>query len=239
MAQNKKEAELLEEARVLTVQINSNLPDKIEAAALSHISKLPFKAVSLRETLIHRIADLSDAAISLYKSSKIVPTIIMIRSVFETSAVLFWLFKKLKHISETNELDDINDFLNKHLFGGKDDDATVKSYNILTAIDHTDKEFENYRIAYDDLSEFAHPNWSGLIGAYSDAYKNKYVLKLGKGEGKIPYIFSLLLLVGSLKLTIYYYDEMERYFMKFNKLCDRRYCKDTAQKITGESAEKP
>ena len=110
MTHNKKDAELLEEACALSDQINSNLPDKIEAAALSHISKLPFKALTLRETLIHRMADLSDAAISLYKSSNIVPAIIMIRSVFETSAVLFWLFKKLKHVSETSDLYDINDF---------------------------------------------------------------------------------------------------------------------------------
>jgi len=222
MALNKKDAELLEEACALSVQINTNLPDKIEAVALSNISKLPFKALSLRETLIHRIADLSDAAISLYKSSKIVPAIIMIRSVFETSAVLFWLFKKLKHVSETSDLDDINDFLNKHLFGGRDENAPVESYNILTAIDHTDKEFENYRIAYDDLSEFAHPNWSGLIGAYSDAYKNKYVLNLGKVEGRVPSIFSLPLLVSSLKLATYYYDEMEQHFINFNELCDKK-----------------
>lgn len=221
MTHYRKDAELLEEACTLSDQINSNLPDKIVAGALSHISKLPYKALSLRETLIHRIADLSDAAISLYKSSNIVPAIIMIRSVFETSAVLFWLFEKLKHVSETGDLKDMNDFLNKHLFGARNQNASVESYNILTAIDHTDKEFENYRIAYNDLSEFAHPNWSGLMGAYSDAYKNKFVVKLGKGEGMIPSIFSLPLLISSLKLAIHYYDEMEQHFIKFNELCDK------------------
>ena len=116
-------------------------------------------------------------------------------------------------------------FLNKHLLGSRNQNAPVESYNILTAIDHTDKEFENYRIAYDDLSEFAHPNWSGLIGAYSDAYKNKYVLKLGKVDGRVPSIFLLPLLIGSLKLAIYYYDEMEQHFVKFNELCDKKYSK--------------
>lgn len=227
MKHNTKEEELLEEASALFIQINANLPDKIEAVALSHISKLPFKALSLRETLIHRIADLSDAVIKLYKLEKIVPAIIMIRSVFETSAVLFRLFIKLKNVSKTGDLHDINDFLNKHLFGGRNKDAPVKSYNILTAIDHTDKEFENFRIAYDDLSEFAHPNWSGLMGAYSDSYKNKYVLKLGKEEGRVPAIVSLRLLVGSLKLAIYYYDEMEQHIIKFGKLCDRKYRKES------------
>jgi hypothetical protein len=162
---NKAEKKELAEAKQLSRRLSSNLPKKIEAASLSYYSKLPFKAFSLREALIYRIAE------------------------------------------------------------SKNGKMPLESYNILTAIDHTDKAFTGYRNAYNTLSEFAHPNWPGLLGAYSKLNRKKIHLELGKDIGNIPLLVALPLLVGALTLFIYYYNEMETYLLKFNEFCDKKYQK--------------
>ena len=155
------------------------------------------------------------------------PAIIVTRAVFETTAVLYFLYNKLKDVIGKKTLDDIDDVLMKFLFGGRTKVAPVESYNILTAINHTDKTFRSYRTAYDDLSEFAHPNWSGVSGAYSKLDRNTMILYLGKKYSNVPLMMALPLLAGSLELFCHYYDAMDHYCSEFNELCDEIYKKKT------------
>jgi len=199
---NKIEKKELTEAKQLSMRLSSSLPKKIEAASLSHYSKLPFKAFSLREALIYRIAELSEVAVELFESEKLVSAIIMTRAVYETTSVLYWLYKSLEKVCTKKELGNIDEFFMKSLFGSKNGEMPLESYNILTAIDHTDKVFKGYKNAYNSLSEFAHPNWPGLLGAYSNLNRKKICLELGKDVGNIPISSSLSLLVGALTLFI-------------------------------------
>jgi len=59
----------------------------------------------------------------------------------------------------------------KALLGGKSDEwkphpDAPEALNVLTIIDHLTKRFPKLRSMYDLLSEFAHPNYDGMIGAY-------------------------------------------------------------------------
>jgi hypothetical protein len=225
MKLNSKELKRLADVKSFLEQINRTLPDKISAVTLSHNSKLPFKAFSLREVLIHRVAELSETAVNLFESNKLVPAIIMTRAVFETTAVLYWLYERIKQATTTKELGDIDEFLMKSLFGGRVSEAPVESYNVLKAIDHINKKFQFYKESYGTLSEFAHPNWSGLMGAYSKLDKEEFTLHLGKQVGKVPILIALPLLAASLKLFIHYYDDMEKYLLQFNKICDEMHGK--------------
>jgi hypothetical protein len=223
MRLNSKELKRLADVKSFSEQINKSLPDKIFVASLSHTSKLPFKALSLREVLIHRVAELSETAVNLFESNKLVPAIIMTRAVFESTAVLYWLYERIKQVSITKELGDIDEFLMKSLFGGRVSEAPVESYNVLTAIDHINKKFAFYKESYDNLSDYAHPNWPGLMGAYSKLDKKEMTLHLGKQVGNVPILVALPLLAASLKLFIHYYDDMEKYLLQFNKICDEMH----------------
>jgi len=215
-----KEEYYLNESKKLLELINRNLTDKIEAASLSRNSKLSFKALSLRELLIYRIADLSEVTLRLYEEDKkLVSAIILTRSVFEASSIFYWLHKRLVSAVETQELGDIDEFFMKHLFGTAEDFIPVDRYNVLTAIDHVDKDLEDYRKCYNSLSEFAHPNWPGLMGAYGKIDKNKTTLHLGKDIGDIPILTALPLLAASLKMAVFINNEMEKTFIAFNNLC--------------------
>ncbi len=124
-------------AKELVDQINQNLPQKIEATCYTLNSKLPFKVFSLRELLIHRIGELSFVAINSFKNENIVPSIILIRSVFETTAVLVRLSNKIENVlKNNNEIDAFDDFLMKSLFGCRDGSNDIQAYNILTLVDH-------------------------------------------------------------------------------------------------------
>jgi len=225
MKLNSKEVKRLVDVKSFSEQIKKRLPDKIIAASLSHNSKLPFKAFSLREALIHRVAELSQTATTLFESNQLVPAIIMTRAVFESTAVLYWLYEKIRNVSVTRELGNIDEFLMKSLFGGRDDKSPVVGYNVLTAIDHINKKFAFYKESYDNLSSYAHPNWPGLMGAYSKLDKKEMTLHLGKQVGNVPILVALPLLAASLKLFIHYYDDMEKYLLQFNKICDEMHGK--------------
>ncbi|MCX7100516.1 MAG: hypothetical protein NTX38_03230, partial [Methylobacter sp.] len=42
----------------------------------------------------------------------------------------------------------------------------IKSMNVLTAINHLDKQFPGFRTEYDRLSEYVHPGLAGGYGMY-------------------------------------------------------------------------
>jgi hypothetical protein len=89
----------------------------------------------------------------------------------ETTSLVFVTQKKIKQAVESGRIGKIDDFLMRTIFGSKIEDDPIKSYNVLTAIDHTDKKHEVYRDMYNELSEFVHPNWLGTSGIFS---KNKF-----------------------------------------------------------------
>jgi len=219
MNSTEKEAFYLNESKKLLELVNGNLTDKIEAASLSHNSKLSFKALSLKELLIYRIADLSEVTLRLYEDKKNVSAIILTRSVFETSSVFYWLHKRLVSAVETQELGNIDEFFMKHLFGTDEEFIPVDRYNVLTAIDHVNKDLKDYRKCYNSLSDFAHPNWPGLMGAYGKVDRNKSTLHLGKDIGEIPILTALPLLTASLKMAVFVNNEMDKTIIAFNELC--------------------
>ena len=61
---------------------------------------------------------------------------------------------------------------------------------------------------YDNLCEFTHPNWSGVMGSYSKIDKQKYTLFLGKEHGKPPLAFGLGPLIESLVIFQHYYNAL-------------------------------
>src|SRR5690625_7890922 len=85
----------------------------------------------------------------------------------ETVALVFLLYKKLHQVNEEKKIGEIDEFLMNSTFGGRTEDSTLTSPNILTAIDHTNKKYDKFRQMYDSLSEFVHPNWFGTLGLYS------------------------------------------------------------------------
>lgn len=193
-------------ARKIAAEIGVSLPKELYAGSFTLNSKLPYKACSFREVLIHRVSDLADASIELLVAGNLVPAFVMVRSVVETTAMMYWLHEKSKGFLERRDENAFDEFLMKGMLGSKDGTTGHSSYNILTAVDHLDKEFDGIRGMYERLCEFTHPNWSGVMGAYSVIEKEKFLLHLGKQHRKPPLAFGLAPLIASLAIFRDYYN---------------------------------
>jgi hypothetical protein len=64
-------------------------------------------------------------------------------------------------------LGDIDNQLMRLLCGSRTDPAMPEAVNVLNFIDKVEKGVEGFRLQYDMLSEYAHPNWAGTALLYS------------------------------------------------------------------------
>lgn len=176
------------EAKIIIREFKESLPDKIDAPSDPRKSQLPFGVDSLRTALLYRITDLSNAACLLFDSQMTIPGFVMTRATLETSAMLFWLWKKVNNVAETGQVGDLHKFVMKATFGTKDKNLPFEAFNVLTAIDQVVKETDtnNYREMYDFLSEFTHPNFAGTQIAYISYTPGTYLVEFGMQKGMCP-----------------------------------------------------
>ncbi len=137
--------------------------DSFEQTMRSRLLRLfeEWKQVNLR-----RIVDLADAAYEMFHQERLVPACTLTRSVFETVGIQYYVNKKIIEHTIKPDPESIHKLLISAVFGRKDMDWSDKPIQILTAIDHMNKEFEGARSEFDRLCEYAHPNLYGGYGTY-------------------------------------------------------------------------
>ncbi len=194
---------------------------RIHQFSLSKRSKLPFRVVTIREALLYRIAEISEAACHLYENNKLCSAFTLTRSALETAALLFLLDKKVGEIIKQDNVGNIDEFLMKALFGSRNKGARKTALNVLTAIDHFNKKCKGTRDYYDNLSNYAHPNFDGTFSMFaSHDQQNKYTNfsifpnKSRRSEG-------LPLLCIALKSFQYYYESISRLIPRFVQICEK------------------
>ena len=202
------DAERIALARELAQNIAASLPKELYAGSFTLKSKLPFKATSLREVLIHRVSELGTVAIELYEQAWLVPAFIMTRAVVETVAMVYWLHQKVSGFLDTKDVNALDEFLMKAMLGSRDGTTKLESYSVLTAVDRVEKDFPGVRSMYNTLCEFTHPNWSGALGSYGKIDRENYRLHLGKEHSQPPLAFGLGPLIGSLAIFQDYYNDL-------------------------------
>jgi len=73
---------------------------------------------------------------------------------------------------------------------------------------------------YDDLSEYAHPNWFGVMSLYGKLDKETRCLNLQWPESGTRAGEGLPLLCAALGLFKFYYDQTSNILPAFIKVCD-------------------
>ena len=222
MTEKKSEREYLVEARVFATNIFTSLPLTVEAASLTWKSKIPFKAISLREVLIHRVSELSMVAVDLYECNKLVPAFVITRSIVETVAMTYWLSKRVGEFLSSKDVQKLDEFLMRAMHGSRDGTTPLESYNVLTAVDKMDKEYNGFRKMYDWLCEFTHPNWSGALGAYGKINQEKHSLSLVSKNSRVPIILGLGPFNASLKLFEHYYNDLTEQLNALNEYFEKQ-----------------
>lgn len=192
----------MSKARALADELRESLPKEVRAAACTLKSKLVYKALSLRELLIHRVSDLTDACIVLFEQQRFVPAFIVARAIVETVAIQIRFHQvSLQFLNDWDEAP-FDQFLMKGVLGNRlgltsPSGIDIGATNIQTIIGHIGKIAPAFKSSYEELCEFTHPNWSGMMGAYS-AHSSPFVLLLGKEHnyppaeiGLVPFVICL------------------------------------------------
>jgi hypothetical protein len=133
-----------------------------------------------RQATLRRIVDLAAGADAFFREGRLVPGNTLTRSVVETVAVHFTVWKKLETSIEDSDWSAVHALLLSASFGRRDKtDWAQKSIQILTAIGHLDKAFPGFQGEYELLCEFAHPGLAGTYGAYARSEGDDMQYKFG------------------------------------------------------------
>jgi hypothetical protein len=206
----------------LVTTLKENLIESVDGYALSQISKVPAKAMDLRETLYYRITELAETALELYhKEGRLISAFLITRAVHETTALFYWFYEKLEQTVKQKELGDFDDFIMKVLFGWRLKDAEFpEAYNILTAVDKLTKQIDSFRPHYEQISEYCHPNYSGVLGAYATIDRKKAITNFGKDFSRLSPHVGLPPLIASIEVFRLYYNESGDLIPDFIKICE-------------------
>ncbi len=213
---------LMSEIRGRLELIGSSLPSRVDAMAISPTAKLPFKALSYREGLIWRMTELSRSAFEGFENGKMASAILLTRAAVETSAALWYLRAKVSAAVESRAVGSIDDYLMRMLLGSKTIPEMPQPINVLTFVDRVDKDIEGFRRHYDELSEFAHPNWSGTAGLYSKVDRENFWTDFGShlcDHGGLKYACVINLSVA-LEMFETTYNDLADLMPAFIRLCE-------------------
>ena len=143
---------------------------------IAHKWKAPFRSLTLRETVAWRTQDLLGQSLLLYDSGHLLGARIILRSAFESVAMLIYLNQLLRQVSE--ETLGFHEFSKKTstlLMGSRDGSTPLKSLNIITILEKCNRKYPGIKELYDALSESAHPNYEGTCIGYSDVNRQEFI----------------------------------------------------------------
>ena len=135
---------------------------------IAHKWKSPFRSLSLRESTSWRLQNLLYQSKILSDLNQFLGARILLRSAFETLAVLIYLNQLMRNVvSGEMDFHAFSDKTTILLLGSRDRSTDFKSQNIVTILQKCDRKYPGLFEIYEGLCESAHPNYEGLCGGYS------------------------------------------------------------------------
>ncbi len=170
--------------------MESQLPRRVDAMAISRISKVPYKVLFYREALVWRMAELGRRAFEDFKREKLASAMVLTRAAVETSAALWYLCAKVSGAIESNSHENI-DYLMRMVVGVATDPpplpagaAFPRPIRIKSFLKQVEKDIPGFSHQYGMLSEYAHPNWAGTVLLYAKHDSGKRLTDFGQNIRK-------------------------------------------------------
>jgi hypothetical protein len=144
---------------------------------IAHKWKATFRSLELREIISWRTQDLLEQSLFLFDNGHLLGARILLRSAFESIAVLIYLNQLTRSVLEGK--------LGFHVFsektaslllGSRNESTPYKSLNIITILEKCDRRYPGILKLYGALSESSHPNYEGICIGYADIDREKYVV---------------------------------------------------------------
>ncbi|WP_374538209.1 hypothetical protein [Chitinimonas taiwanensis] len=144
--------------------------------AIAYKWKAPWRALLLREAVAWRLQDLLEQSLTLSRTGHLLGARILLRSAFETLAMLIYLNRSMRSVVAGNlDFHNFSDKTAKLLLGSRDKTTKTESINILTILAGANARYPGLSDWYAALSESAHPNFEGMLVAYSSADKKNHI----------------------------------------------------------------
>jgi hypothetical protein len=155
-------------------------------SAIAYKWKAPFRSLILRETVSWRLLDLLTQSYELQQAGHLLGARILLRSSFETVAILIHLNQMTAKVLEGSlAFHTFSEKTSQLLLGSKDKSTKHAAINIVTVLGHCDKRYPGIMQWYGDLSESAHPNYEGICVGYSKSDRGNYVTTFSNRWGAL------------------------------------------------------
>lgn len=213
---------MLESATKQFRELRLGLAQEVDPKRFSRNSTIPYKIALGREALMYRIVDLGEASCLCFRENNIVSGATLCRAFQETIAVLFYVNRKARKAIKDKDLNHLDESTIRVLLGSKDDSSKPDPVNILTMIDHVEKEVPKFRTIYNKLSEIAHPNWHGTLGIYSlsDNENRKTTFGSNKRLEKITRDQGVSAIAAGLTVLPVIYNDFISFLPQLIQICD-------------------
>lgn len=144
------------------------------AEELSPVVLVPYKVRDVLQVALRRNLELAKAFVSVFNAELYIPLFVLARAVVETGALALDVWDRVNDIGRAGDrtgLPALDEHLAKALLGAKTsitpDSKMYEAPNVLTLMDRLSRKHAlGLRSQYDALSEFAHPNFLGMIATY-------------------------------------------------------------------------
>jgi hypothetical protein len=158
----------------LAVMHRLKLPE-CDGIGLSPVSKVPAQMMILTQVALRRTIELTEAAIREINRRNLITSALLARGTMETSCLLWDVMFKVEELvklNDTGRMKGFHELMSKSLFGGKAKDVRiideVEARNVITIIERLSKKLDVPLMGYfERLSEFAHPNYHGMMATYT------------------------------------------------------------------------
>lgn len=159
--------------------------------------------------MLTRTSELASGAVDSLKRKRPVVSATLTRSVMESMAKAHELQRILDEFVLEPKGKDLNAMLMQYLFGSRNNLNLPNATNILTAIDRTEKMIPHFRENYDRLSELAHPNFLGGLGAFAELDLERNSLGLTNLKRKNDILVMVAgILIGTLHGFVVFYNHV-------------------------------
>ncbi len=196
-------------------------------------ARIPFKVKLLVEAMNCRMIDFCESIDLLIKHNNIIPTTLLIRSLFEMLAIIDRVNSGIDHSLTENKLtEDFSELIMKLLFGTRYD-TNYCAINILTQLEKINKKQDWVIKFYNDLSEFVHPNSDGVLGSYSELRKNESLNLIYRVINNKHSVYEWFEKCYQLCM-VFYYDSVQQIYSKlpdFTILCENELMRDNTPKL--------
>ena len=186
---------------------------------------------------IHRVYDLAVESTTAWNNARPVVAFILTRAIYENTAYMYDLAQKLKMYYDQDNYKEIHNVIVNRLVGNRLGTTAREIINVLTAIGTVAKEIPEFKQYYDFISDFSHPNYSGMYGIYSETDKENVRFFVSRKYGYTDQIFSFIItglatglgiFINSTNNILNNIDELNDFFYKHQPLVNKGDTKHNA-----------